>query len=950
MKKPHLQLSIIQRFVGALLLIGVLPLLTAGYVSYTTAMDALTGEVLTQQQQLLANYEKQLTLIQDQVESLVAGIAGVEAITTALRQPPSEITDYQQLSTQAKVGYILNGYLNVRGLISIHIFGEGGAFFQVGDTLTTREEPGVKEYIFRQLENNDAWIVWPGLTRNINSGSNEHFVLPAVKALYAFDRDKLERRRIGVVMVNFSVDFLVKQFADPLKGQARRIFLIDQHGRYIIHHEPQSIGEVATPSFQQTLQRDAGQLVSLNGDTYYLTNKPIKRLGWQFVSAISSDLVERKISLIGSAGILFFSLAAIVAMITALYFSRKVVSPITYVTHAFRRLKQGETQIQKLQVSGNDEISQLAQWFNLFLDEMAKRQASEEALRLSKERYELVARAADEGIWDLNHESGAIYFSERMREIIGDHSDLDRLSLLAFFKLTHPGDRKYLQREYRRFRQSEAHSISLEYRVVRPDGSVIFVRNNCQAIRDENGKLLRMVGSLQDISPQKQIEYRLRHDASHDPLTGLFNRAWMMKRIERDVSASLSGHGKTYAALFIDLDDFKTLNDTLGHSYGDLLLVETAHRIETCLRPQDALARLGGDEFIVFLTDIGTANAIQIVERLVLEIAVPYQLRGHEYQTRASIGVAFSKTGYLSAEEVLRDADTAMYRAKSKGKGQYVIFDNHMRDSLLKKATLEQELATAIDQRQLTMHYQPIVDLRSRTISGFEALLRWNHPSRQISPAEFIPVAEESALIEKLGNWVIENVIAQLAHWENQFVLPDEFRVAINISPNQFGDPRLIERIADHLAKEGIDPARLAIELTETAIFGDKHRVLDYLSQLKAMRISIYLDDFGTGYSSLSYLNSFPIDTIKIDSSFVMALSPGNREAKLVNTLILMARELGINVIAEGVEREELLEYLSERSCDYAQGFFIGRPMPIEQASRLLAEHYSQRLSLVHEA
>jgi diguanylate cyclase (GGDEF)-like protein/PAS domain S-box-containing protein len=939
-------MNITQRFIAALVLIGVLPLLAAGFVGYTTARDSLLQEAQTRQRQVLANQEEQLALIQEQIESLVANIAGVEQITEALLQPSDQISTYQQLATQVQVGYILNGYLNVKGLVSIHIFGEAGTHFQVGDTLDVSEEPNVREQILNQLEQqSESWVYWPGVLRNINARSTQRYVLPAVKPIYTFDQEKLERRRIGIVIVNYSIDALSQRFNDAYQQEGGyKLFLLDQLGRYIVHPDPQKTGEPAEPILRHRGPADNGVFLGLfDGQEAYITQDLVERTQWSLTSVIPKGMIQEEANLIRDINLYVFALALLIVTVMAAYFSRNVVSPIRHVTQAFKRLKAGETGIGKLAVTGSDEVSQLAQWFNLFLDEMHRRQASDEALRISEERYELVSRATNEGIWDLNRETGTAYFSERFKEITGHGEDLDTSNLFAIYDITHPADRRKLRHAYREFLVSEHNYINLEHRILRLDGSTVYINNSCQVVHDEQGRLTRMVGSIQDITLQKEIEERLRHDAAHDPLTGLYNRAWMTKRINRELVSCAGRPEHQFAVVFIDLDDFKKLNDTLGHSHGDLLLVEMAKRIESCLRPGDPLARLGGDEFVVLLPEIKSSDALVVVQRLVDSIAEPFMLSHHEYRSQASIGVAFSHTGYRGVEEILRDADTAMYRAKSQGKGRYEIFDDEMHKLLLENATLEMDLQEALNSNQFEMHYQPVLNLATNQIDGFEALLRWNHPSRLIMPGEFIPLAEESRLIHQIGDWVLQAVLSQVSAWQQAFELPEQFKVALNISPQQFSDTSLVDRVSQSIGDLGVDPTHLAIELTETAIFRDRLAVLDYLTRLSDMQISIYLDDFGTGYSSLSYLNSYPIDAIKIDRSFVVALSPDSREAQLVNTLILMARELGVKVIAEGVEAEMLLDYLLSRGCDYIQGFVVHRPMPALAATRLLSGQYPVR-------
>ncbi len=929
-------LKITHRFTIALVVAGVLPLLGAGLVSYHTTQSALLKQFLAQQQELLINYREQLEQTQDQIENLVTNIASDQTINQVLRQHSDTPSDYQRLSAQAQVGYILNSYLNVKGLESIHILGDGDIHFQVGDTLTLRTQPGVREQILETLTQQKSWIHWAGITRNLNAGSREPFVLPAVEPIYQFNRQRLERERIGLVVANYSIQGLLDKFNSRATESGFQVFLIDQYGRFIVHPDPALIGQPANSELQQKTTQN--QPSEINGEAYYLTSEMLERTGWKLVSTIPVSATSRGTNLIRNVSVLSFTIALLIAALFATIFSRTVIVHIQQVTDAFRRLKSGATDIPKLTVAGNDEASQLAQWFNLFLDELKVKHQYEKALRLSEERYEMITHATQEGIWDYNGITDSIYCSERFQQITGLDCQDNTASPAVFFQMMHPDDKPRIKASYTDFLKSEDTVIKLEYRITRPDGSTAYLRNTCRAVRDTSGRVTRTVGSIQDISTQKSAEQRLHHDASHDPLTGLYNRNWMIKRIDREINDGGPGQEKSFAVFFIDLDNFKTLNDTLGHSMGDLLLIQVAERIESCLRPGDALARLGGDEFIVLLPEISSSDTVLVAERLVKVIAAPFQLQDQRYETHVSIGVAFSKSGYMNAEEILRDADTAMYRAKSGGKGRYEIFDDQMRQMLLERTTLEKELIVALQDHQLEMYYQPILDLSNDTVVGFEALLRWNHPTRTISPDKFIPVAEDTQLIQPMGDWIFQQVAQQIALWQKQFVLPKQFRVAINFSPNQFSNTHMINKLRQIMSEAGTEPSNISIELTETAIFSDKRAVQKYLKQLQALDILIYLDDFGTGYSSLSYLNSFPIDVIKIDRSFVSGLAGDQRKQQLVNMMVLLAQELGISVIAEGVETEEVMDYLKSRGCSYAQGYFIQRPMAADAATELLSD------------
>ncbi|MEJ1394955.1 MAG: EAL domain-containing protein [Candidatus Sedimenticola sp. (ex Thyasira tokunagai)] len=939
------RLNITYKYAIFLMLMGVVPLLTAGLVAYQTAKEALVAGALKDQVHILEGYRDNLVLIQEQIESLIANISSVEAITDALLRPQRDITIYEQLATEAQVGYILNGYLNVKGLVSIYVSGEQGSSFQVGDTLDTRTKEAVRDQIKQEARGSQALGHWVGVTENISAGSSQKYVLAAAQTMYSTDRESLERKPIGTLIVNFSTDSLSKLFG--MADETARYYLIDQNNRYIFHPDRRRIGQDVGDYRQGVLgttQRHV--LVSSPQGSVYQTMQPVERSGWMLLSEVPRSALLAQVDLIRNATIGVFTLALIFVGFVALYFSNSLVSPIKYITKSFQRLKAGETNVEKLPVPGVDEISQLAQWFNQFLDELHKRHNSEEALRLSEERYELVSRATNEGIWDLNHEVKSVYFSDRFKEIVGYKPDELKASLANFYSLIHPEDRPYIRRRLKEFLRSKNSSINVEHRMSRHDGSFVYVSNNCQAIRDKRGKVIRMAGSIQDVSLQKEIEGRLRHDASHDPLTGLYNRQWMLKRISRELVEYRADPEKEFAVLFLDLDDFKKLNDTLGHSYGDLLLIEVSKRIEACIRPGDSLARLGGDEFIVLLPNIKTNDALQVINRLTVSISDPYYLYHHECLSHSSIGVAFSKTGYDNADEILRDADTAMYRAKSMGKGRYEIFDNEMRSILLARTSMEKDLTKALDKGELKMYFQPIHCLKTDRTIGFESLIRWHHPNKGISPDIFIPLAEESNLIHPLGHWIFGEVVRQTKAWSEQFKLPPDFKVAVNISPKQFTDPGLIGFMKQEIAQYQLDASYIAVELTETAIFRDKLAVLDSLTQLKDCSISIHLDDFGTGYSSLSYLSVFPISAIKIDKSFVSKIADSQREERLVNTLILLAGELDIKVIAEGVEKAEQMNYLRARACDYAQGYYINKPLPANEATEILSELYSVNRSV----
>ncbi|HMF56180.1 MAG TPA: EAL domain-containing protein, partial [Pyrinomonadaceae bacterium] len=388
------------------------------------------------------------------------------------------------------------------------------------------------------------------------------------------------------------------------------------------------------------------------------------------------------------------------------------------------------------------------------------------------------------------------------------------------------------------------------------------------------------------------------------------------------------------------LDRFKVINDSLGHMVGDQLLVGIARRLEVCLRPGDTVARLGGDEFTILLEDLSDAtDAIEIAQRIQRELTVPFNIGGHEVFTTTSIGIAPSSIGYDRAEDILRDADTAMYRAKMLGKNRYEVFDKAMHDRAMNLLQMETDLRRAVDRQEFFLEYQPIVELKTGKVHGFEALVRWQHPERgMISPLDFIPVAEENGLIIPLGKWVLREACQQLRRWQEQLSDNSSFNLSVNLSSRQFSQPDLVEQIAETIKETAVNPKGLKLEITESMVMENIDTAVDMLMRLRSLNVEISLDDFGTGYSSLSYLHRFPINTLKIDRSFVSRMTESSENAEIVRTIATLARSLEMDVVAEGIEKERQFEQLKALNCEYGQGYLFSEPVAYDEAFRLLLE------------
>jgi diguanylate cyclase (GGDEF)-like protein/PAS domain S-box-containing protein len=435
-----------------------------------------------------------------------------------------------------------------------------------------------------------------------------------------------------------------------------------------------------------------------------------------------------------------------------------------------------------------------------------------------------------------------------------------------------------------------------------------------------------------------RAEQQLRHHAYHDVLTGMPNRILFMDRLEQCLSFGERHPEMRCAVLYLDIDRFKTINDSLGHTLGDQLLLEVSERVRSCMRPEDTVARMGGDEFTILLEDVvEPADALRVSDRLHTALQSPVLLEGREIFISASIGIAIAANNDRHAADLLRDADTAMYRAKSQGAGQTVLFDEHMHLRAVAQLTLESELRRAVERAELRVYYQPIVEAGSGEVLGFEALVRWEHPERGlVSPIEFIPLAEETGLINDIGNWVLTEACRQLQEWRQLFPERPDLYMSVNLSAKQFLQPDLVERIDAAIAAAGVEPRHIALEITESVLVDNPEAANKILLDLKARGLHLYVDDFGTGYSSLSYLQNFPFDALKIDRAFVSRLTPGIEEAEMVSTIIAIARNFNMSVIAEGVENNGQLERLIELGCRKIQGYYFSPPLPATAASSLV--------------
>lgn len=561
-------------------------------------------------------------------------------------------------------------------------------------------------------------------------------------------------------------------------------------------------------------------------------------------------------------------------------------------------------------------------------------------LAQSEERYALAVSGSNEGLWDWYLDSSEIYFAPRWKSLLGfaENEIGDRPE--EWFDRVHPEDRDRLLEDIRSHRFGATPHLENEHRLLHKDGTYRWMLCRGLAIRDRSDRAYRMAGSQTDITERKWAEEQLRYSAYHDTLTDLPNRAFFIDRLRQALKKVQKQPEYVFAVLFLDLDRFKLINDSLGHMVGDQLLVGLAQRLQTCLRPGDIVARLGGDEFTILLQQMhDISDAMRVAERIQEAIALPFYLNTHEVFTTTSIGIVLSTIGYEKPEDLLRDADTAMYRAKARGKSCSEIFDKSMHAYVVAQLQLETDLRRAIEAQEFQLYYQPIISLATGKISGFEALVRWPHASRgMISPAEFIPLAEETGLIIALGWWVLHESCRQLSVWQKHLPQAQSLMMSVNLSGVQFMQLNLIERVEQILQETGLSGRNLKLEITESVIMVNGESAMSLLDQLKALNIQLAIDDFGTGYSSFGRLHRLPIHTLKIDRSFVSRIedTQASEGWGIVQTIVSLAHYLNLDVVGEGVESIQQLSQLRAMGCEYGQGYFFSKPVDAIAAERLL--------------
>jgi diguanylate cyclase (GGDEF)-like protein/PAS domain S-box-containing protein len=566
-----------------------------------------------------------------------------------------------------------------------------------------------------------------------------------------------------------------------------------------------------------------------------------------------------------------------------------------------------------------------------------ERKKAEEALLKSEERYALSALGSHDGLWDWDVEAGTIFFSARWKTMLGYYENEIGSDPEQWLNLIHPDDAVAVRLHIDRHLKGNSPKLECEYRIRSKHGIYLWVLCRGMALRDLEGNAYRMAGSQGDITERKRAEEQSHYDAFHDSLTGLFNRNLFLNRLQRLLWVAKRKETPRFSVVLMGLDRFGGINDGLGREIGDLIMQKAAQRIERKMRPGDTLARTGGDEFAILVENAAQGDTMHLVQRIQAEFQEAFSAEANEAFLTISAGIVNGTQDYQVPEHILRDAGIALGKAKAQGKSGFAVFGAEMHAQALAILKLETDLRRAIERSEFRVHYQPILSLASDKITGFEALVRWQHPTRGlVPPMEFIPFAEESHFINDIGRTVLQQACARMKAWQRGFPERQDLTISVNVSGKQFRQPDLIRQIEGILSSTGLDPKCLKLEVTETAIMDDPDAAAKMLLELREIGISLQIDDFGTGFSSLGYLHKFPMQALKIDRSFVNMIGQKGENAEISSTITTMAHNLGMQVIAEGIETPMHLHYLKQMGCEFGQGFLFSKPVAEEEAEKLL--------------
>jgi diguanylate cyclase (GGDEF)-like protein/PAS domain S-box-containing protein len=930
--------SFVLQLTAVLLLMSLLPLLAYYLVSFQTTRQTILDMALSQSQVVLRNQRDYLALQVEQVEALAISLGQNEELSQTLAAAgASRNSLYDTLATKARIGYLLSNFRHMKGLASIDLFALDGTRYHVGDSLAITEvNAALRDSFMSETLASRNLLLWHGVEDNIQRNSAILKVLALTKLVMRTDSSWLKAEPVGMLLINYSTDELYEHFSHVDVGMGARLMVVDSRQRLIFDLDKPKIGTAISPDLAQLLQGPSGSLSQqLDGVQVLLGYEQIPGVNWYVVSVVPRDTLLAPMQNIRRVGLLMLVAAVLLVLVLVWQFSVRIVQPIARISDGFRRFQGGWLQPGwRMELPASLlQIRELVQLFNAFLDGVKKRQEAELQLRIAAIAFE-----SQEGIFITDAQGVILQVNRAFSSTTGFSADeavgqMPRILNSGrhdadFFRHMHESiwNKGFWAGEiWNRCKSGELH----------PEWMTI------TAVRNENGEMTHQVATLMDITDRKASEDEIRHLAFYDPLTGLPNRRLFQDRLRQALLAS-ARTARLGAVVFLDLDKFKTLNDTLGHDMGDLLLQQVGQRLVQCVREVDTVARLGGDEFTLLLENLSTgareaaAEAERIGAKILKALSQPYDLAGTSHHGSCSMGITLLSDHQQSAEDLMKQADIAMYRAKESGRNALRFFDPLMQAEVMAREALESGLRAGLVHGEFRIYFQPQVDALHHVI-GAEVLVRWQHPQRGLlEPAGFIGVAEDSGLILPLGAWVLETACRQLRQWAGQPVL-GALVLSVNVSARQLGQENFVDEVQEILQRTEADPRRLKLELTESLLVNNVEDAIVKFSRLQKLGVTFSLDDFGTGYSSLSYLRRLPINELKIDQSFVQRALSDPGDAKIAQAVIALGQSMGFQVIAEGVETTAQFDFLLAQGCDAFQGYLFGKPMPLQAFEQRLA-------------
>ena len=810
-------------------------------------------------------------------------------------------------------------------------------------------DPRLRPWYSLALDNPDQSMITEPYVSAVDTSMIIITVSKAVKNVYG--------EIVGAVGIDVSLGKLSEEIKNIKIGDSGYIFLFSKDGTILAHPDSsfnfKNISELKieaeeTDKSYNDLLINYDKLISednanfetiINGKNVLVNVYTSPYTGWKMASVIEKTELTNKIDRMRGliSEITIFSLLFAIAL--SYIVAKKITKPISELTPLMNSAGKGDLSV-KANITANDEFGELGTSFNVMIDQLRSNydelSESKEALRISEERYKVALECANDSIWEWDLKTGEFFASDKIYDICGYHIEKD-VDIVSFMKdKVYPEDIDKVFLDLKNHINNVTTVYKSEFRVNKNNEEDVWLLSRGMAIRNSENKAIKIAGSITDISYRKFSEEKIKFMAYYDSLTELPNRILFIDKLN-ELLQSINDNNSGGAVLFIDLDNFKMINDTMGHNYGDKLLINIARKFEIWINSEDIICRLGGDEFILLHPNVDEAEAVSYAKSFLKLFDQPWKVDGKQIYATVSIGIALYPKDGMDTDTILKNADAAMYKAKEFGKNRFELFNQDIYLKLKRKTHIERILRNAIENDELVINYQPQYDAQNNHIFGFEALIRLNSKELGfISPLEFIPIAEEYGHITKIGQWVIKESCKQALRWiEKGYKFK---RVSVNISSVDLQQPNFHENVEEIINNIGVDPKILELEITESVLMQSLDSSVAILKQLMNMGISIALDDFGTGYSSLSYLRKIPINTLKIDKSFIDNITSNQKEESIINNIIEMAHSLGLIVVAEGVETKEQLLVLKERKCDYIQGYYFSKPLPADEIEKLFGK------------